>query len=85
MPPRDRRVDAVACERVRRGLAGVVREQSDADRPDDPAGRVPEEEPPPLHARDARHPGAGDAQAAEEAREEDGLAAVPLEEPFRGR
>src|SRR5439155_19938518 len=35
--------------------------------------------------REARDPGAGDAEAAEPARGEDRLAAVPLEEPFGRR
>src|SRR4029078_2564551 len=61
-------------------LADVVRDQPDAEGPDDPARGVPGEEPPPRHAREARHPRSGDAHAAEERRQEDRLAAVPIEE-----
>ena len=85
MRERNSAVHAVVRDRVGGRLAGVERDEADERRPDDAAERVPEEEPPPGHARDSRHPRTGDANAAEEAREEDGLAAVPLEEPFRGR
>src|SRR2546421_11571889 len=59
-----------------RALAEVVRREADAHGPADPARSVPEQEPPPLHLRDAGDPGAEDAQDGDETGEEDGLASV---------
>src|SRR5438067_12604767 len=44
--------EPVLADRVGCGLAEVVREQPEADRPHDAAGGVPEEKPPPRHVRD---------------------------------
>src|SRR3954452_5830490 len=74
---------AVVADRVGRGMARVVRDEGHRCRPCDPAERVPHEEPPPRHVRDPGGPRAGEAEAAEPAREEDRLAAVPAKEPLR--
>ena len=81
----DATVDAVARDRIGNGPSGVVREQSDRGRPDDPAQSVPEEKPPPRHPRDPRHPGARHPHAPEETREEHRLTAVPLEKALGRR
>src|ERR671937_918571 len=47
------RVQPVALDRVGRRAARVVGDQPDGRRPGDPAGRVPEQELPPLHSGDA--------------------------------
>src|SRR6266540_6993343 len=67
---------SVVRDRVRGRLAGVVRDERDRHRPRDSAERVPEEEAPPRHVRESGDPRAGDAKAAEPARQEDRLAAV---------
>src|SRR5204863_8133101 len=59
--------------------------EADGGGPDNSAERVPEEEPPPGHPCDPSHPRSGDTDPTEETREEDGLAAVLLEEPLSGR
>src|SRR5205823_9426815 len=66
-------------------LAAVVRDEPDAESPHDAAGGIPDEETPPLHPCDPCHPRAGDAEPAEEARQEDGLSAVTFEEPLARR
>jgi uncharacterized membrane protein YbhN (UPF0104 family) len=63
-------------------IAEVVGDEAHERRPDDPPGRVPGEESPPVHVGDARDPGRGDAENGDEAAEEDGLAAVPGKEAF---
>src|SRR6476660_330359 len=76
---------AVTAERVGGRLAEEVGEQPEASRPDDAARRVPEEEAPPRHVRDAGEPGRRDAEHGDEAADEDGLAAVLAEEALAGR
>ena len=53
-------------------------------RPADPAERVPEHEPAPVHPVHAGQPGGGDAQAGHPAAEEHGLRPVPGEERLAG-
>src|SRR5690348_11324787 len=72
----DRGVDAVPLDRIRRGSASVVGDEPDGRRPADTPGGVPEEELPPRHPRNARCPGGREAENADEATEEDDLAAV---------
>ena len=81
----DHRVEPVLADRLGDRLAGPVGEQRDAGRPEDAAGRVPEEEPPPLHVAEAGEPGGRDPQDGDEAAEEDRLRAVLLEEPLARR
>ncbi len=80
-----RRVQPVALDRVCGGVPRVVRDESDARRPDDPADGVPEEEPPPRHVAEPRDPRGGVAQHCDEASEEDRLGAVPLHQALRAR
>src|SRR5439155_25816480 len=81
----DHAVQAVLGGRVGYRLAGPVGEEGDAGRPDDAAGRIPGEELPPVHPADPGEPRGRDAEHGEEAREEDRLATVALEEPFGRR
>src|SRR5581483_10692677 len=75
----------VPVERVGSRLAAVVGKQRHAGCPADPAGGVPEEEPPPRHPAEAGHPRRREPEDRDEAREEDGLASVLLEEALGGR
>src|SRR4051812_16177120 len=79
----DHPVEAVVADRVRDRLAGDVGEHRDADGPDDAAGGVPHEEPPPRHVADAREPCGRHTQDRDETTEEDGLRAMLLEESLR--
>src|SRR3954469_21574974 len=65
-----RRVQPVTVDRLGRGVSRVVREEPDAGRPADPAGRVPEEELPPVHMAETCDPGRRVAQHGDEAAEE---------------
>src|SRR5205823_14690425 len=69
-------VETVALERAGGCLAAVVGEQADSCRPGDAARGIPEQEPPPTHAREPGDPGNRVAQNRDEAAEEDRLAAV---------
>src|SRR6266481_1254341 len=75
-----RREEAVMGDRVRCGLAAVVGDEPDGDRPRDPAACVPEKEAPPRHPAEAGNPGGGEAKNGHEAPEEHGLAAVTFDE-----
>src|SRR5438309_4846946 len=77
--------DSVALDRVGGGLPAIVRDEADERRPADPAGRVPEEEPPPLHPGEPGDPGGRIPQHGDEATEEHGLAAVSLHQRFGAR
>src|SRR5439155_17753809 len=63
----DPRVRAVTPDRVSGRMAAVVRDEADRGRPDDPAERVPEEEPPPPHPSEARDPRGGEPEDGDEA------------------
>src|SRR5438876_5750348 len=77
---RGARVEAVTLDRVCRCLAGVVRGQSDRRRPGDATRGVPEQEPPPVHAREAGDPGDGVTQDGDEAAQEHRLAPMAVHE-----
>ena len=64
------RVQAVRLDRVGGRLARRSTRRGRPRRPDDPAGRIPEEEPPPLHLAEPGDPGGREAQDRDEAAEE---------------
>ena len=75
-------VDAVTRDRVAGRLPAVVRNEADRGRPDDPARRIPEEEPPPREASEAGDPRRGEAEDRDKAAEEHRPPPVLVHEPF---
>ena len=82
---RDTGEETVPADRLGERLAAKVGQQPDRGRPDDPAERVPEQEPRPRHPGQARDPRDRLAEDRHEATKEDGPSSVAADQSLGSR